>query len=187
MREVRIKLVTREPIVDYSISKPSDAITLMKTIIGDMADEYFAAVFLNTKNEPLDFIIAGIGSPDQSRIVPSTVLKGALLQNSTKVMLFHNHPTGDVKPSNSDLASTQRFVVAARLMDIEILDHVIVSDKKHFSFAEHELMDVTDLEYIQALKELNNMSVEKKKKKYSLKAADTYYQDVEVDNAIKQE
>ena len=115
------------------------------------------------------------------------MLKGALLQHSTKVMLFHNHPTGDVKPSNSDLASTQRFVVAARLMDIEILDHVIVSDKKHFSFAEHELMDVTDLEYIHALKELNNMSVEEFNKKYSLKAADTYYQDVEVDNAIKQE
>lgn len=187
MREVRIKLVSRDPIVDYSVSKPSDAIPLMQTIIGDMADEYFAAVYLNAKNKPMDFIIAGIGGPEQAKIVPGTVLKGALLQNSTKIMLFHNHPSGDVTPSDSDLASTMRFNIAARLMEIEILDHVVVSDKKYFSFAENGYLEMDNLEYIEALRELRSIDVEEFNERYSFKVKDTYYEDLEVNNEIQQE
>ena len=84
MREVRIKLVSKDPIADYPVTKPEDAVVLMQTIIGDMANEYFAAVFLNAKNKPLDFTIAGIGDVSASRIFPSAVLKGALIQNAPK-------------------------------------------------------------------------------------------------------
>ena len=85
MREVRIKLVSNDPVMDYAISKPEDAIVVMQSLIGDMANEYFAAVYLNTKNKPLDFMIVNIAGTDYSRMDPATVIKGALLQNATKV------------------------------------------------------------------------------------------------------
>ena len=176
MREVRIKLVSRDPIIDYSVSKPEDAIVLMQEIIGDMADEYFAAVFLNTMNKPLDFIIAGIGSVEHALIEPSTVIKGALLQNAPKTILFHNHPSGDLKPSTADIASTQRLVLAGKLNQVEILDHVIVTGDGYYSFAESGGLSISDKEYMDGLKELKAMTLEDYNAKYAFRIRQ-YYED----------
>ena len=100
MKEVRIKLVSNDPVIDYPIERPEDAIVVMQIVIGDMANEFFAAVYLDTKNRPLDFLIAGMGGPDHSVIDPGAVMKGALLQNATKTMLFHNHPSADLNPQS---------------------------------------------------------------------------------------
>ena len=178
MREVRIKLVSKDPISDYPVTKPEDAIVLMQTIIGDMANEYFAAVFLNAKNKPLDFTIAGIGDVSASRIFPSAVLKGALIQNAPRVMLFHNHPSGEINPSPADIVSTQKFILAARLQDIELLDHVIVTDDEYFSFAENGLLDISNQEYMEGLRELKNLSVEEFNEKYSFRINGNYYSEI---------
>ena len=177
MREVRIKLVSRDPIIDYQVAKPEDAIVLMQEIIGNMADEFFAAVYLNTKNKPLDFIVAGIGGVDHSAIEPSTVIKGALLQNAPKVMLFHNHPSGDLQPSTADVMATQKFIIAGQLNQIEVLDHIIVSDNSYYSFAENGVMDITDKAYLKALRELKDMTVQEFNEKYSFRTS-TYYEDI---------
>ena len=100
MKEVRIKLVSNDPVIDYPIERPEDAIVVMQIVIGDMANEFFAAVYLDTKNRPLDFLIAGMGGPDHSVMDPGVVMKGALLQNATKTMLFHNHPSADLNPQS---------------------------------------------------------------------------------------
>ena len=181
MREVRIKLVSRDPIIDYQVAKPEDAIVLMQEIIGNMADEFFAAVYLNTKNKPLDFIVAGIGGVDHSAIEPSTVIKGALLQNAPKVMLFHNHPSGDLHPSTADVLATQRFVIAGRLNQIEVLDHVIVSDNSYYSFAENGIMNITEKNYLDALREMKNMTIQDFNEKYAFRSNSDYD---EIDNQL---
>lgn len=170
MREVRIKLVSNDPVMDYAISKPEDAIVVMQSLIGDMANEYFAAVYLNTKNKPLDFMIVNIAGTDYSRIDPATVIKGALLQNATKVMLFHNHPSGELTPSQADLISTQKMVIAAKLNGIEVLDHVIVGEDGFHSFAESGQMDLLSSEYLDGLKELRELSAEEFNTRYSFEA-----------------
>ena len=178
MREVRIKLVSKDPIVDYPVTKPEDTIVLMQEIIGDMADEFFAAVYLNTKNKPLDFMIAGIGGVDRAAIEPSSVLKGALLQNASRIMLFHNHPSGELQPSIADLEATERFVLTGKLHQIEILDHVIVTGESFYSFRQHNLIELTDRKYMKGLRELKSMSVEEYNEKYAFRTED-YYRDVD--------
>ena len=170
MREVRIKLVSNDPVMDYAISKPEDAIVVMQSLIGDMANEYFAAVYLNTKNKPLDFMIANIAGTDYSRMDPATVIKGALLQNATKVMLFHNHPSGELTPSQADLISTQKMVIAAKLNGIEVLDHVIVGEDGFHSFAESGEMNLLSSEYLAGLQELRELSAEEFNTRYSFEA-----------------
>ena len=170
MREVRIKLVSNDPVMDYAISKPEDAIVVMQSLIGDMANEDFAAVYLNTKNKPLDFMIANIAGTDYSRMDPATVIKGALLQNATKVMLFHNHPSGELTPSQADLISTQKMVIAAKLNGIEVLDHVIVGEDGFHSFAESGEMDILSAEYLAGLQELRELSAEEFNIRYSFEA-----------------
>lgn len=173
MREVRIKLVSNDPVMDYAISKPEDAIVVMQSLIGDMANEYFAAVYLNTKNKPLDFMIVNIAGTDYSRMDPATVIKGALLQNATKVMLFHNHPSGELTPSQADLVSTQKMVIAAKLSGIEVLDHVIVNGNDFHSFAENGEIDFSSSEYIDGLKELRELSIKEFNERYSFRVNDT--------------
>ena len=167
MREVRIKLVSNDPAIDYPIEKPEDAIVVMQKLIGDMANEFFAAVYLDTKNRPLDYLIAGIGGTDHTMFELGSVVKGALLQNSVKVILFHNHPSGDIYPSKSDIASTERFILAGKINGIEILDHVIIFKEKYYSFAENGMIAVNDKNYLEGLRELMEMSAEEFNKKYS--------------------
>lgn len=167
MREVRIKLVSNDPVMDYAITKPEDAIVVMQSLIGDMANEYFAAVYLNTKNKPLDFMIANIAGTDYSRMDPATVIKGALLQNAPKVMLFHNHPSGELIPSQADLVSTQKMVMAAKLNGIEVLDHVIVAGNDFHSFAENGEIELSSSEYIVGLQELRELPTDEFNKRYA--------------------
>lgn len=96
-------------------------------------------------------MIANIAGTDYSRMDPATVIKDALLQNAPKVMLFHNHPSGELTPSQVDLVSTQKMVIAAKLNGIEILDHVIVAGNDFHSFAENGEIDFSSSEYIVGL------------------------------------
>lgn len=93
-------------------------------------------------------------------------------------MLFHNHPSGEINPSPADIVSTQKFILAARLQDIELLDHVIVTDDEYFSFAENGLLDISNQEYMEGLRELKNMSVEEFNEKYSFRINGNYYSEI---------
>ena len=174
MREVRIKLVSCSPAVDYKVEKPQDAVAIMKMIIGDMANEYFAGVLLNTHNKPMDFIIAGIGTTTGASFQPGSIIQAALLSNSPKVMLFHNHPSGEIEPSSSDLSTTQKFILAGKLNGIEVLDHVIVSGDRYYSFAENGLIQISDEDYFKGLKELKNMSSWEFNEKYAFQVYESY-------------
>lgn len=132
-----------------------------------MANEYFAAVYLNAKNKPLDFLVAGIAGTDYSRLDPATVIKGALLQNAPKVMLFHNHPSGEVTPSQTDFVTTQKMMMAGKLNNIEILDHVIVSGDDYHSMAENGELELSSSEYLAGLRTLREMPIDEFNERYA--------------------
>ena len=187
MKEIRIKLITPEPAYDYKVQSPADSIMLMQEIIGSLAQAYFASVFLDTKNRPMDFLIAGIGNASRSSIDPGSTIQGALLQNASKILLFHNHPSGDTRPSGSDLATTQKFILAAKLAGMEILDHIIISEDSYYSFAEHGHMDIADTDYLSSLRELKNMSMEDYNAKYAFRTGITDKRETEEEHGIRQE
>lgn len=96
--------------------------------------EYFRILFLNKKNELIADEIQGSGTVDHTPAYPREIVKRALEVGATALILLHNHPSGDSKPSPADIDMTMAVVEAAGALDIAIHDHVIISRNGHTSF-----------------------------------------------------
>lgn len=92
--------------------------------------EAFYAVYLNRKNRPLGRHLITLGTANSSLVHPREVFRGAILSGASAVIVAHNHPSGDPSPSSADIQVTRSLREAARILDIDLLDHVIVGDPK---------------------------------------------------------
>ena len=106
----------------------------------DKASEEFYSLYLNTKNQVIGIEMISRGTLNASLIHPREVFKGALLANANCIMLTHNHPSGNPEPSNADKQVTSILVKAGKLLDVQVLDHIIVGDESYFSFRESGLL-----------------------------------------------
>ncbi len=92
---------------------------------------------LNAKNQVVGLTIVSTGTVCSSITHPREVFKSAILSSSSSIIIAHNHPSGDVKPSKDDIKVTQRLIKTGLIVGIELLDHVIVTHKKEYSFREN--------------------------------------------------
>ncbi len=106
----------------------------------DHAHEVFAVLFLNQANKIKNFKIVSRGGITGTVADPRVILKQALDEGATAIVLSHNHPSGNLNPSRADQELTQKIKHAAAYFDIKVLDHVIVSDEGHYSFADEGLL-----------------------------------------------
>ena len=137
--EARIKLCVQEGSPLYAesqISSPEDAVKLMRRHMQDLDREEVVVVNLDNINRPTSFHVVSIGSVNGSVVQVSNVFKAAILSNANKIMLFHNHPSGEVKPSQEDFELTDNVRQAGDVLGIQLLDHIIVGWNKYFSFLE---------------------------------------------------
>ncbi len=104
--------------------------------IGDYAQEHLALLCLNTKNEITHFSIVHVGTLNQSVAHPRCIFQRAILANAARIMISHNHPSGNTTPSENDIQFTNRLIKAGEVMGIELLDHIIVGQKKYLSLRE---------------------------------------------------
>ena len=95
---------------------------------------------MNGANEMLEKRIVTIGLLDKSLVHPRDVFADVISDRAAAVIFAHNHPSGEVQPSDEDLTTQQRLVDAAKLLGIRVLDHLIVSKKGYFSFQEAGLV-----------------------------------------------
>jgi DNA repair protein RadC len=102
--------------------------------------EVFAVVFLNRANKILHHEIISEGGITGTVADPRIILRKALEHNATGIILSHNHPSGNLKPSKQDEDITHKIREAAKYFDIVIIDHIIVSDEGYFSFADEGLL-----------------------------------------------
>lgn len=107
------------------ISSPEDAYSILKPL-GFLDKEYFVLLCLNTRNRLLSKETLSIGSLNANIVDPKEVFRVALSKNSSSILLAHNHPSGDPRPSDGDIEITKRIVEAGRLFDIDIQDHIII-------------------------------------------------------------
>lgn len=131
---VTIKIV-REAGVLYqnrTINSPSDSANLLEPFLKDEDRECFLVVCLDTKNQPTAIHTVSIGTLNSSLVHPREVFKVALLANSNALILAHNHPSGEPKPSQEDLEVTRRLVEAGKILGIEVLDHIIIGSNSRF-------------------------------------------------------
>ncbi len=136
---VSVKLVKEKSItyLPRVISGPSDIAKLFSDFIGDSDREQFAICCLNTKNQPTEISIVSTGCLDSTVVHPREVFKVAILSNAASVIIGHNHPSSNLEPSNEDKNITNRICEVGKIHGIRVLDHLIVSDEKFFSFKEN--------------------------------------------------
>lgn len=125
------------------IKRSSDAYALCKTIWNegtiDLLEE-FKALFLNQSNSVLGIYNMSKGGLTGTIADPRLLFAAALKCSAVNIFLIHNHPSGNLKPSRADEDLTQRMTAAAKLLDMRILDHLIISTDGYFSFADEGLL-----------------------------------------------
>ena len=114
---------------DGPLTNPEDAKQFLLMKMRDYEKEVFACIFLDTKNRVIEFAELFIGSLHGAEVHPREVVKQALQFNAHAVILSHNHPSGDTKPSQADLEITHTLQEALSMVDIRLLDHLIVGDQ----------------------------------------------------------
>jgi DNA repair protein RadC len=102
--------------------------------------EYFSVVFLNRSNRPVHFYLVSQGGMSGTVADPRVILQMALMVGACGMVLCHNHPSGSLRPSIQDRELTLKIKEAAKLHDIIVLDHIILSDQGYFSFADEGLL-----------------------------------------------
>ena len=112
----------------------------LKLKMAGLEREEFMVMYLNQQNQLIAYETLFAGSISSTEVHPREVVKRALYFNAAAVILAHNHPSGNIIPSQADKTITQRLVKALHLVDIRVPDHLIVGGTQILSFAEHGLL-----------------------------------------------
>lgn len=137
MKKLRQIKAVYETVGNYgnekSITSSNDIHEIFKFLENE-TKEHFYCVHLDTKNKTLAVDLVSMGSLSTSIVHPREVFKAALLSSAARVVLVHNHPSGNTIPSAEDHATTKRLKNAGELLGIEVLDHIIIGNDSFFSF-----------------------------------------------------
>ncbi|PIP15342.1 hypothetical protein COW98_03140 [Candidatus Roizmanbacteria bacterium CG22_combo_CG10-13_8_21_14_all_35_9] len=121
------------------IMKPEDIWREMKEIRGNKK-EYLVIFYLDVRNQVIRKEIISIGSLNSSLIHPREVFEPAVSHLAAQIIISHNHPSGDPSPSEEDIEVTKRLIQVGEILGIEIIDHVIVTEKEFFSMKEKKII-----------------------------------------------
>ena len=122
------------------ITSSSSVFEYMQPIIGELPHEEFHIIYLNNSNRVMDRLLLSKGGITGTLVDVRLALKRALELSATSIILSHNHPSGNLNPSSADKQLTQKLKAAAESIDVKILDHLIVTEKSYFSFADEGLL-----------------------------------------------
>lgn len=123
-----------------TIKTPADVEKLIKGRLKDKKKEYFVAILLDSRNHLIRTADISIGSLNASVVHPREVFKEAISASTAAVIFAHNHPSGDPTPSDDDIRLTKRLIETGKIVDIEVLDHIIISEQDCLSMKEEKLI-----------------------------------------------
>lgn len=118
------------------MSSPSEVVGFFNAELADLKVEKFISVFLNTKNEVINWEVISIGSLNASIVHPREVFNRAIRRNAASLIAVHNHPSGHTDPSKEDINITKRLYEVGQLIGIPLIDHIIIGKEKYYSFKE---------------------------------------------------
>ncbi|WP_378177831.1 DNA repair protein RadC [Aquimarina sp. SS2-1] len=122
------------------ITSSKDVFDMLNPFVGDLEHEEFWVLYLNNANKVLQKKQISIGGKTGTLVDPRIIYRFALEFGATSIILAHNHPSGSLIPSQSDKALTQKLKHAGVSLDIKLLDHLIITEKKYFSFADEAIL-----------------------------------------------
>ena len=129
-----------EALEQPKITSSKGVFEIMQPIIGDLQHEEFWVLYLNNSNKIIDKSQVSKGGITSTLVDSRLVFKKAMEISAVGIILAHNHPSGTLKPSESDKKLTQKIKIAGETLDIKILDHLIITEKAYFSFADSNIL-----------------------------------------------
>lgn len=141
---VSIRMVREPPLLcDKPVNSPGRAVEVLYDQLHDMDREYLIVVNLKTDMTPINMNIASVGTVNTSVSSPRELLKTAILSNAAATMIFHNHPSGNLTPSQADIDLTDKLIKAFGMMGIPIMDHIILGpNMQYYSMKENRTFPI---------------------------------------------
>lgn len=118
------------------MSSPVEVVNFFNAELDNIKVEKFIGVFLNTKNEVINWEVISVGSLNASIVHPREVFNRAIRRNAASIIAVHNHPSGHISPSKEDINITKRLYEVGQLVGIPLIDHIIIGKNKYYSFKE---------------------------------------------------
>ncbi|WP_106497016.1 RadC family protein [Lentibacillus sp. Marseille-P4043] len=134
--EIGNRLNQYKPSDRYVIRSPEDGADYIMEEMRGLNQEHFVVLFLNTKNQIIHRQTIFIGSLNASIVHPREVYREAVKRSAASIICAHNHPSGDPSPSQEDIHVTRRLVESGKMIGIELLDHIVIGDRKFVSLKE---------------------------------------------------
>ncbi len=120
------------------LTNPEKVYRLIKSKLKDYHKEHFYIIALNSRNYSIAEV--SVGTLDTTVVHPREVFAEAIKNKAASVIFIHNHPSGDVEPSEGDLLTTNRLIEAGKILEIAVIDHIIVTNNNFLSFKENKLL-----------------------------------------------
>ncbi|BET36017.1 MULTISPECIES: RadC family protein [Wolbachia] len=131
----------REEVKDLPIiNNWENLLDYLKVSIGSLNKENFRVIYMNKRYRLIAEDLQNFGTIDQTPIYVREIIRRALLIGSTSIVISHNHPSGDIQPSSSDMFLTRQLAEACKSIGIELIDHIIITFSSYFSFKENRLL-----------------------------------------------
>ncbi|SET70022.1 DNA replication and repair protein RadC [Oceanobacillus limi] len=134
--EIGKRMSQYKPNERYVIRSPEDGADYIMEEMRTLNQEHFVVLFLNTKNQIIHQQTIFIGSLNASIVHPREVYREAVKRSAASIIVAHNHPSGDPTPSQEDIHVTRRLVDSGKMIGIELLDHLVIGDRKFVSLKE---------------------------------------------------
>ena len=122
------------------IESAKDVFKLLKNDLGNKKKEHFKVLSLDSRNKLISIDNVSVGTINTNLVHPREVFKTAIQHLAVSIILVHNHPSGDTEPSEADIEITKRLIESGKIMGIDILDHIIITKNKFFSFKDKGLI-----------------------------------------------
>jgi DNA repair protein RadC len=131
----------RDSNIAYQLSSDSlldsdNVVALLSPLLANLDREHFVVLGLDQKNRPIGLQTVAIGTLNQAAVCPRECYKSLILMSAASCILAHNHPSGNPAPSSQDDDYTQRMASAGKLLGIPVLDHLVIGDNAHYSYAD---------------------------------------------------
>lgn len=129
-----------EVLIKAKIAGSKDVCDYFTSIMEDYKYENFWILLLNTANKILKHVRISEGGVSGTIADPRKIFNIAIEQGASGIILCHNHPSGNIKPSEADIKLTKKLLEGGRLLDINVLDHIIIGEEAYFSFADENMI-----------------------------------------------
>lgn len=155
--QASVRLVQDPPLYSSEpVNTPDAAVRVLSDAFRDFDREVFVVVNLRADLKPINVHVASMGTLDSAMVHPREVLKASILSNAAKVLLMHNHPSGNLQPSKEDVQITDRLSQVFSLLGIDLLDHIIIGNKdRYYSFLEKGELPLSSQHYTEDIEKLN--------------------------------